>query len=90
MANEQDRSGHQKFDRLAKTEHFKRSSHNDFATSAELAKRKFSGWRQNSITQRYELWILGEVKKEVTAEAVAADKMALAKAQIEYFGLTPD
>jgi hypothetical protein len=90
MANEKDLSGHQKFDRLAKTEHFKRSTHNDFATSAELATRKFSGWRKNSITLTYEMWVVGEIVVRVTEEAVAADPLALAKAQINHFGLTPD
>lgn len=45
---------------FGKTEEFKRSDHNDFATSKELKDREFSGVRLNSITSRREVWVVGE------------------------------
>lgn len=53
--------------RKTKTEDYKRSDHNDFATSLELRERKFSGMRMNTISQQWELWVLGEVKEIIKA-----------------------
>ena len=43
MANSAERSKVILFDPKAKTEHYQRSNHNDFATASELKERKFSG-----------------------------------------------
>ena len=42
-------------------EDYKRSNHNDFATSSELEVRQFSGVRQNKVADRLELWLVGEI-----------------------------
>jgi len=46
---------------FGKTEEYKRSDHNDFATSNELKDRRFSGLRLNSITNTREIWVEGEL-----------------------------
>lgn len=43
-----------------------RPNHPDFMDSSELKKLGFSGLRNNSITQDYEIWIDGEVVKRIT------------------------
>lgn len=53
--------------RKIKTEEFKRSDHNDFATSSELRERKFSGYRMNSLTSELEIWVRGTVRAVVPA-----------------------
>lgn len=53
--------------RKIKTEDYKRSNHNDFATSSELKERKFSGMRMNTISRQWELWVQGEVKETLNA-----------------------
>ncbi len=47
---------------FGKTEEYRRSDHNDFATSKELKDREFTGLRLNSITNRREVWIVGELR----------------------------
>lgn len=69
MANSSDRSRYIPFKHNAPTESFRRSDHNDFATSAELKDRAFTGVRDNSVTGNLEFWILGNIEKEVTATA---------------------
>lgn len=87
MANEADRSKVILIDPNAKTENFKRSNHNDFATSAELKQRKFSGWRMNSLTGNAELWIEGNLDMEVSGLEIMRDPNAVEKAHAIRFGL---
>lgn len=76
--------------RNAKTENFKRPDHPDFRTADEHKKAKFTGIRRNEMGLRWEFWILGEIKKEVTFQEVARDPKALAKAHVELFRMQPD
>lgn len=85
MANSQDRSKVILINPRAKTEEYRRSNHNDFATAAELKQRNFSGWRVNRVTDTNELWVLGEVVKTVTAEQERLNPLACVEAQLEYF-----
>lgn len=87
MANSSDRSSYQKFDRNALTEKHKRSDHNDFATSAELKTRKFSGWRHNSIAEVMELWVLGEVRRTVTPAMMKQDPQIMEKVYADLFAI---
>lgn len=87
MANESERSKVILIDPNAKTENFKRSNHNDFATSAELKQRKFSGWRMNGITGNAELWIEGNLDMEVSGLEIMRDPNAVEKAHAIRFGL---
>lgn len=86
-ANSSERSKFIIFDRRAPTEEFKRSGHNDFATTSELKQRKFTGWREHNLIQTYELWIEGEVVRTVSFMASSADPMLLEKTAAEYFGM---
>jgi len=87
MANSNDRSSYQKFDRNALSEHYQRSDHNDFATSSELKKRAFTGWRHNAIGEVMELWVLGEVKRVITPQMFGLDKNIMEKTYAEVFAL---
>lgn len=87
MANAHDRSKFIKFDAQAKTPVFKRSNHNDFATTTELTKKKFSGWRSNGITREAELWIEGGIVRRVTAAEMHLDPNKVEKVHAEFFGL---
>lgn len=87
MANAHDRSKFIKFDAQAKTQIYKRSNHNDFATAAELAQRKFLGWRSNKISNEMELWINGEIVRRVTAYEIQVDPHKVEKVHAEFFGL---
>jgi hypothetical protein len=62
---------------------FKRPDHDDFRTHSELKKVEFSGVRHNSVTQEWEIWILGEIR----ALGPKADVNAFAAAYEEVFGL---
>lgn len=86
-ANSAERSKYIAFDLKARTENFKRSDHNDFATASELRDRGFSGWRENKILMVYELWLDGSIKRNVSFERAASDPDALEKALVEYMGL---
>lgn len=66
-------------------EDFKRPDHNDFATTSELRKREWSGVRSNSITQRIEIWVVGELKGEVSN----TDEEGYRKLYAEIFGMNP-
>lgn len=68
-------------------EDFKRPSHPDFATSAELRDSKWSGIRHNSITTCCEIWLEGQVAKEVTAQMVELNVNAINDAITEVFSL---
>lgn len=87
MGNAHDRSKFIKFDAQAKTPVYKRSNHNDFATTAELAERKFSGWRSNKLSNEQEMWIEGEIVRRVTAYEIQMDPQKMEKVYAEYFGL---
>lgn len=87
MPNSNDRSKYQKFDRNAISEHYQRSAHNDFATSAELKERKFTGWRHNSVAEVMELWVLGEVRRNITPAMFALDPKIMEKTYAELFAL---
>jgi len=87
MANSNDRSKFQKFDRTALSEHYQRSDHNDFATSSELKKREFTGWRHNAIGEVMELWVLGEIKRVITPQMFGLDKNIMEKTYAEVFAL---
>ena len=87
MANEIERSSYQKFDWNALTEEYKRSSHDDFATSSELKARSFSGWRHNSIAGIMELWVLGEVRRNITPEMYRLDPQVMEKVYAEVFAI---
>ena len=71
----------------ADKEEFKRSNHNDFATTAELKERKFSGIRNNSIAQTVELWTDGDLRKSVSVLEVIQDEFAIEKAFEEVFAV---
>lgn len=73
-----------------KTESFKRPDHPDFATTEELKKKEFSGVRQNNIALTWEFWILGNIERRVSFEAVAKDRYILTKTHIDLFQMTPD
>ena len=74
----------------AKTESFKRPNHPDFWNTEECKKNKLTGVRCNRMALRWEFWILGEMAKEVTFQAVALDSKALVKAHVELFAMQPD
>lgn len=73
-----------------KTESYKRPDHPDFMTSEELKKIEFTGIRNNTIGLQWEFWILGNMERAVSFQAVAKDKFALTKAHVEVFAMTPD
>lgn len=73
-----------------RTESFKRPDHPDFWTSEECKKKEFSGIRKNDMALRWEFWILGEMKQEVTYQKVAVDEFALTKAHMEVFYMAPE
>lgn len=68
-----------------KTEEFKRPDHPDFFTSAELKTSKYSGMRDNRIAMCYEIWVVGEMVKNVSYADVVKDQFAVTKAIREYF-----
>jgi len=74
--------------RQQRTEEFRRPDHNDFMTTSELAKCRFSGVRDNVLASQYEIWVAGKAEVTVTYLAVAADPLALTKAYSELFGIT--
>ena len=71
----------------ADKEEFKRSNHNDFATTLELKDRKFSGIRHNSITGNVEIWTEGDLRKSVSALDVIENEFAIEKAMEEVFAI---
>lgn len=87
MANDFDRSKFIAFDPKARTEEYKRSNHNDFATSSELKQREFTGWRENKLSMEYELWMKGEIVARVTFALVKINPHALEEAMVNYMGL---
>lgn len=87
MANSDERSKLVLFDRKAATELFIRSNHNDFATTAELKSRNFSGWRENQLAQRYELWLTGEIEETISFAVVKLNPTALEEIHKRVFKL---
>lgn len=87
MANESDRSKVVIFTTNSPSGNFTRPNHNDFATTAELRQRKFTGWRNNSVTGNAELWIEGNLDMEVTAAQIMLDPDSIEKAHVRRFGL---
>lgn len=66
----------------------KRPDHLHFMRSDELAREKFSGVRQNNITEEVEVWVVGEIALRVT-KADLLRNPDLASIINEYFGLIP-
>lgn len=73
--------------RKIETEDYKRSSHNDFATTSELRERNYSGYRMNSITQTLEIWVRGTLRAEVPAPNGQPDEEAVQAAFNRVFGV---
>ena len=72
---------------VGKTEEFKRPDHTDFMTAAELKKTEWSGVRENRITHRREIWILGEVVASLDIRMIARGSEGWDKLYRETFGL---
>ena len=68
-------------------EDFKRPNHPDFMSSSELKVLKFSGLRHNSLTDRAEIWVLGNLEREITRTQILLDPMAINKAWADVFAL---
>lgn len=66
-------------------EGYNRSNHNDFKTTTELRDSKFSGLRLNSITKNYEIWIAGNIERQITETEILLDADAVNKAWRETF-----
>ena len=58
---------------FGKTESYNRSQHNDFATSKELKDNGFTGMRENSITESFEIWVDGEMGGSMSKAYAAAN-----------------
>ena len=71
----------------AESEAYKRSDHNDFATSKELKDRNFSGFRQNSLTEEIEIWLFGAIEKRVSKQEIARNPTAVEEAMAAVFHL---
>lgn len=68
-------------------EDFKRPNHNDFATAKELQERKFSGYRVNSITEDFEIWVLGFLKRKISKIELTQNPKAINEAFEQVFAL---
>lgn len=71
-------------------EDFRRPNHADFKTTSELAKEEFTGYRKNSVTGRLEIWMLGNIEKELSDIDFQFNKYALQDAMEQVFGLKSD
>jgi len=87
MANQNDRSRFIPIKHNAKTESFKRSAHADFATSAELKQREFTGVRNNSITNEIEFWILGNLEKKVSVTLASTNPNFIQETFTDLFAM---
>lgn len=56
-------------------------------TRAECRKGEFSGIRSDSILENFEIWLLGRMVEEVTAEQLAINPFAVSQAYERAFGL---
>lgn len=72
---------------MQELEDFKRPLHADFATTAELKQREFSGIRINSITQEQELWTVGDLRLSMPLTTIHADSTAWDRAYEAIFKL---
>lgn len=77
------REGHS----VGKTEEYHRSEHNDFATSKELKDRKFSGIRNNSISNCREIWVEGILSASMNEEIIRLRPQQWEMLYSEVFGL---
>jgi hypothetical protein len=68
-------------------EDFKRPDHDDFATSAELSARRFTGIRHNSITNEQELWVEGHIKLAMSVDMLRVNPQLWHKKYEELFAL---
>jgi len=68
-------------------EGYRRSEHNDFATSAELHDRRFTGIRHNSITDEQELWVEGHIRLAVPMTLMRMDPNIWNKKYEDIFAL---
>lgn len=75
------------FDSKAKTEEFKRPNHHDFMTTTELKAARFSGSRNNSLTQMIEIWVDGEIVENAPIALVKQDPLWIQKIYNKHFGL---
>lgn len=75
------------FDRNAKTEEFKRPNHHDFMTTSELKQARFSGTRNNNLTQMIEIWMDGEILEMAAISEVKKDPLWIQKIYNKHFGL---
>lgn len=73
--------------KVGQTEDYRRSSHNDFKTSAELKASEFSGVRCNSISSHVEIWILGEVRFSMHKDRMAQNPSEFDESYKNLFGL---
>ena len=87
MTKINDYRGTGKLRKIAKTEEYKRSNHNDFATSSELKQRQFCGVRHNSLTNNMEIWILGDMVQTVSKEQMLLNPNAANEAYEKIFAL---
>lgn len=69
----------------AESEDYKRSNHNDFATSKELKDRDFSGFRLNSITDEVEIWLFGTIERRISKEEIQRNPVAVEEAMAAVF-----
>ena len=67
-------------------EDFKRPNHPDFMDSSELKKEKWSGIRNNSLTEDLECWIEGEVVVVSSKLARSINPNDFEQKYAEYFG----
>lgn len=77
------REGHS----VGKTEEYHRSNHEDFCTSKELKDRKFSGIRNNSITNSREIWVEGILSASLNEEIIRLRPEKWEQLYSEVFGL---
>jgi hypothetical protein len=72
---------------MSEMEDFKRPDHNDFATSFELRKRKFSGIRHNSISDHMEIWLEGDLRFSMSVVEIRTNQKKFDAAYANIFGL---
>lgn len=68
-------------------EDFHRPSHADFKTTSELTKEEFTGLRHNSLTDRLEIWMLGNIEAEISRVDIKLNKYAVQDKMEEIFAL---
>lgn len=73
--------------RKIRTEEYKRSNHEDFATSGELRDRQFSGYRMNTLIDELEIWIKGRLMGRVKAPNGQPDPDAVQREFNRIFGV---